>query len=103
MGTSGIFLWGLTDFFCCMFLTALRVALQLGVAQILLNLSRVLSTEGSCLLTAYSPHNHARSITFTRKGKLLPINTRSPCKTKHSQEQVLPEEVVAPSLRAAPV
>lgn len=39
-GPMGFFM-GFKWFFCCMFLTALRVALRLGVVQALLNLSRM--------------------------------------------------------------
>lgn len=70
--------WG--GIFCAVLLTAWKVALQLGVAQILLNLSKM-AVGGvthwramlvNCIVTEQP--------CMARKGKLLPISTRNPCK-----------------------
>lgn len=55
----------------------------------LLNLRRVLTTEGQCLLTAYSPHNCGHPTAFSRKEEPVPVGTSRPCETKPRQEQVL--------------
>lgn len=78
VGTNGIFLWGSRGFFWCVFLTALRVVLQLGVAQMLLNLRRVLTTEGQRLLTAYSPYNRGHPTAFSRKEEPVPVGMSRP-------------------------
>lgn len=73
LGTGG-------GIFCAVLLTAWKVALQLGVAQILLNLSKM-AVGGvthwramlvNCIVTEQP--------CMARKGKLLPISTRNPCK-----------------------
>lgn len=43
------------------------------------------------------------AIPFPGMGKLLPLHMGGPCEEEQSQEQLLPEELVGPCLRAAAV